>query len=260
MKEDFDIASQTYDQDFTLSNIGLSQRRRVWKYLDEYLHGKEKLDILELNCGTGEDARRFHQRGHSVLASDISTGMLEQARSKFVNEDILFDRIDLKEISEYKFKNKFDLVFSNFGGLNCISPKDLTDALAIIKTILKDQGRFIAVIMPDRCLMETLFYKLKGDHEKAARRRKEFVMANVSGENVKTWYYAPSNVVGLAGKSFKQEKVKPIGLFIPPSYLESFLKPRLGLLKVLEATEELIGHFDWQGRWSDHFYIQLRLT
>ena len=52
----FDASATTYDTSFTNTEIGRLQRRRVYKYLNRYLNTSEPLNILELNCGTGEDA------------------------------------------------------------------------------------------------------------------------------------------------------------------------------------------------------------
>ena len=82
MTEDFDIASAQYDTAFTFSKIGKAQRKMVFKYLNPILTQRQKLSILELNCGTGEDAIRFAQLGHHVLATDISEGMINVAKAK----------------------------------------------------------------------------------------------------------------------------------------------------------------------------------
>ncbi len=35
------------------------------------------LDILELNCGTGEDAVLFSEKGFNIVATDVSEEMLK---------------------------------------------------------------------------------------------------------------------------------------------------------------------------------------
>ena len=42
-----------YDREFTFSRIGMAQRRMVWRYLDRMLQ-MPGMNVLELNCGTGD--------------------------------------------------------------------------------------------------------------------------------------------------------------------------------------------------------------
>ena len=66
----FDRIAQDYDQIFTNSLIGRAQRDAVWKVLTRTFRTNDK--ILELNCGTGEDAIFLAGNGISVIALDAS--------------------------------------------------------------------------------------------------------------------------------------------------------------------------------------------
>lgn len=256
MKAKFDIAAESYDNDFTNSPIGRMQRNRVWKYLDEQLINKEELNILELNCGTGEDAIRLAKRGNKVLATDISEAMLKSARSKEGSNHVKFLSLDINEIENHSFPTDFDLVFSNFGGLNCLETSTVSKLGRIVSKVLRDNGKFIAVIMPNRCIWESFYFTLKGDLKNAFRRNKEFAIANVSGESVKTYYYSPSGFSALLGDYFRKEILKPIGFFIPPSYLESFFIKHPRMLNILNWLDRWFAVFPWQASFSDHYYIQ----
>lgn len=259
MKSDFDEAALTYDHDFTYSSIGKAQRNQVWKYLDKYLNNKDKLRILELNCGTGEDAKRFADRGYLVTATDVSDMMLKQAQSKSVGKEIYFQKLDFNEIESFDQDEKFDLVFSNFGGLNCIDPEVLKRVNTKISTLVNQGGSFIAVVMPDFCFWESIYFMLKRKWGEVFRRSGKYAMANVSNEQVKTFYFSPSKFQKLSPLCFKRELLKPIGLFIPPSYLEEFFKKRPGLLKMFQNFDRLTAHFSWQAYLSDHYYIQFSI-
>ena len=74
----FDRVADSYDELFTHTAIGMAQRKQVWgKLIAAFLTGSR---ILELNCGTGEDARFLAARGRSVVACDASTEMIEVAK------------------------------------------------------------------------------------------------------------------------------------------------------------------------------------
>jgi ubiquinone/menaquinone biosynthesis C-methylase UbiE len=81
-KTPFDQSAAAYDADFSFSMIGRAQRDIVHEYLENNLNFGKVLRILELNCGTGEDALFFAKKGADVLATDISEKMLETAKEK----------------------------------------------------------------------------------------------------------------------------------------------------------------------------------
>ena len=81
--EVFDHAASTYDETFTNSCVGEAQREQVWKYVDKHLNKFN--NVLEVNCGTGEDAHRWKFRGKDVVGTDISPEMIRIAR-KAVND------------------------------------------------------------------------------------------------------------------------------------------------------------------------------
>ncbi|HBY98317.1 MAG TPA: class I SAM-dependent methyltransferase, partial [Chloroflexi bacterium] len=128
----FDHAAASYDAAFTDTHLGRLLREAVWARLAQQF--QPGMHILELNCGTGEDAIWLARRGLRVTATDNSPGMLAVARGKAgragVDDRIEFRRLDLGEIGEWRFEVEgerreredgpagFDGVLSNFGGLN----------------------------------------------------------------------------------------------------------------------------------------------
>src|SRR5690242_10854701 len=76
----FDAMAADYDARFTQSRIGTLMRQAVWRRLDARFQPGDR--ILELNCGTGEDALHLAQRSIHVLATDLSATMVQAARAK----------------------------------------------------------------------------------------------------------------------------------------------------------------------------------
>lgn len=257
MMAEFDKAAIEYDEIFTHSQIGSMQRNQVWKHLTSVVLPERKLDILEINCGTGEDAIKLAAMGHHVIATDASNRMLDVASSKPGAKYIHLKQLDMKSLGQFDQFGQYDLIFSNFGGINCIDDLSISKLSMDINSLLKPGGRFIAVVMPDFCLWESFYYLMKNDFERGKRRLAGSAVANVSGIPVNTWYYAPKNLYKKFKAHFKVEKIRPIGLFIPPSYLEHFFRKNVGLLKVLKTLEVVISGFSWVSGLSDHYYIQL---
>jgi len=258
MPNDFDASAKNYDTIFTFSEIGKAQRNLVLQYLSKNILQKEKLNILELNCGTGEDAMYFSKKGHRILATDISKVMLQTAKIKCQNTNIRFVQQNINTITDKTFTEQFDLIFSNFGGLNCLSKPQLDRFTKISTSLLTSSGKMVLVIMPKQCLWERIYFLLKGKNKKAFRRNtNKPVLANVEGVQIPTWYYNPKDIVTLAKDNYKILAIKPIGMSIPPSYLESFFTNKKGVLKLLIRFEGLFSFRFW-ARYADHYLIALQ--
>ncbi|MBL0742270.1 class I SAM-dependent DNA methyltransferase [Chryseolinea lacunae] len=265
MAAPFDHIATSYDSQFTRSAIGQLQRKRVWAYLEKITPELKGLDILELNCGTGEDALLFSEKGFNIVATDVSEEMLKVTRQKAqqfsMQNKISSQYLDLDNFEETLFDKKFDLVFSNFGGLNCINPEAVQKLLTKIPTILSPGGRFVGVIMPKFCLWETNYFLMKLRFLKAFRRMtSKEVMADLEGVRMKTWYYSPSQIKQWSRKAFHHAVVKPVGFALPPSYLENFFSSKKRLLLQLNRLDEKLDDFSVLSGMADHFLIDLTLA
>lgn len=257
MHSNFDSASNQYDKVFTFSNIGKAQRKSVYNYINFVIKSKKKLSILEINCGTGEDAILFGSFGHDVIATDISEGMIKVANAKKYPKNITFKALDINILSMDLFDKKFDLIFSNFGGLNCLSNEKLSDFIKNSSGMLNPKGKLILIIMPKNCLWERFYFSLKGNYKKAKRRStSKSIIVNVDGADVKTWYYNPKDIVSLTEMSYNTKKIKPIGLAVPPSYLENSFLAKKPILSILKGVDRIITGSFW-AKYSDHFLIEL---
>lgn len=261
MSEVFDAVASQYDNEFTYTNIGKFQRNTVWDYLKINLAAN--LNILELSCGTGEDAIHLAQNGHQIVATDIAQAMVELTQQKAKTHQ-LEDKIkaltsSAQGIDSLNFKKEFDLIFSNFGGLNCLNAKELKTLSKNMKTIVKPNASFIAVIMSDFCLWETSYFLAKLNAKQAFRRRKkEGLMANVGDQQIKTYYYSPKDFYRLFQSDFEWVKSVAVGAAIPPSYLEPFFQKRPQYLEVLNKIEKKINYWKPIAAISDHYLIHLK--
>ncbi len=260
MTESFDISAPFYDDVFTNSHIGKLQRKLVHDFLSNTFAENKNLDILEINCGTGHDALWLANQGHRVIATDISSEMIKVANTKVlsISNQPEFCQLDINRLEETHFNTSFDLIFSDFGGLNCLSPLQLESFFVSAKKKLKPKGRIIGVIMPKHCIIENLYFLTKGNPKKAYRRNtNNVVQANVDGNHVNTWYYNPDAIIKMANNFFTIDRISPIGLCIPPSYLEDFFKKKLRFLKILQTLDTIFKRFSFLSKYSDHYIISL---
>lgn len=256
----FDKAALNYDSEFTDTAVGRLQRNRVWNYLRANFSSSEFPRVLELNCGTGEDAIWLSRHGFRVVATDLSSEMIQIAtrKAQIAKQKVEFDVCSFENVGNKFAPGSFDLVLSDFGGLNCIDEKQIRLLAENLSVLLRPGGRFVAVVMSDDCTFEKLYFNRKGERTKAARRKdKNGTVTVIENETFTTWYYSPDKFSALVNHVFTKRKTKAVGWMIPPSYLNPFFLRRPVLLRALNALENSIGNISAFARKADHFLIDL---
>lgn len=259
MHSPFDIMAETYDADFTNTAIGQLQRKQVWELLKPVLNAYQKpVKILEINCGTGVDALELSRAGHFVTATDGSATMIEKARQKAVlagENNIRFAVCRFDELYHHYRGDKFDLVISNFGGLNCINSDEMKKLALQLCSLLEDGGKLFFVIMGRSCLWEILYYLGRGKPATAFRRKKRSVLFQAGEAEMPVFYYSPSNLKKIFHSLYTYCHSSPVGLFIPPSYLENKFATRKHWLNNLSRLEMRFSKYAAFSNLADHFCI-----
>ncbi|OFZ58629.1 MAG: hypothetical protein A3D92_15585 [Bacteroidetes bacterium RIFCSPHIGHO2_02_FULL_44_7] len=249
----FDQESAQYDAHFTLTCVGRAQREQVYSALvkDALFSGQK---VLEINCGTGVDALEFHQRDNLIRATDLSEKMVQVARTR--NPAGYFEVLDARNLSA--IREQYSLVFSNFGGVNCFSPDEFSRFFEEAHAVIQDGGHLVLVVMGKRCSWDSFYFFLKGKWSKMGRRNTSNALeVPVGKEFVKTWYYSPKQVRQLAAAHFDVLHLKPIGLFVPPSFLAPFFERHRLLFGALKKMDAFC-RFSFLSNFSDHYYLSLR--
>ena len=234
----FDALAKDYDQIFTLTQLGRAHRSLVHERLLRHLRKGQR--ILDLNCGTGEDALYLASLGMCVWACDISERMIAVARHKAARSchgsGVAFMVCANENLGNFRHSASFDAVLSNFGGLNC--SRDLTPVARELSRLVRPGGRVFLCAMSRFCLWETLWYSRVGDWSRAFRRlRKGGTRANIAGASVEIHYPSVHDVRRAFAPSFRLVSTRGIGVVLPPSWLVAHLEhhPRLiGTLKHID--------------------------
>jgi ubiquinone/menaquinone biosynthesis C-methylase UbiE len=248
----FTLQSKNYDANEIGHPILTWMRSRVRRHAMKFLKPSDA--ILDINAGTGLDAVYFSRRGHPVLATDHSTGMIEQIRKKTGQLPLRIQRCSFTDLHEIEAEN-FDFVLSNFGGLNCAP--DLSPVAAGLPRLLK-LGAFVTlVIMPRFCLWEWLLV-LKGNFRLATRRLQKKVLANIEGVPVPTFYHSPRAVVGIFREHFRPVALEGLAVISPPPYMKNFALRHEVLYHRLTRIDERICAWPVLRHLGDHYILTLR--
>lgn len=256
MNSSFSGYAKNYDADFSLSEIGKLQRGRVWHFLKKNIPHRS-FQILELNCGTGIDALWFAERDCSVLATDISAEMIKRAEVNTAarRELVQVGVCDCRNILSLTKGKQFDLIFSNFSGLNCLDETELKQLSDALSQLVKPGGKFIACFFGTKCIWERFYFLMKFNFKQMFRRGNgKSAVAKVGEDRITTWYYSVETIGRIFEKNFKVQKSMPVGFFIPPSYLNSIFKRIPFLLTLLAFFEKRFAPA-MLSNYADHYIV-----
>ncbi|MFO7538602.1 MAG: class I SAM-dependent methyltransferase [Chloroflexota bacterium] len=265
----FDAFAADYDAAFTHSPLGQLLRRRVWRVLADYFQAGQT--VLELACGTGEDAVWLAQRGVSVTATDGSAEMVKatavKAQQNNLSDHITPLQLSLQAIAEeriaycvlrnstqYAIRNtQYDGAFSNFGGLNTLSEwRPLAAALA---RLVRPGGHLVLVPMGPVCPWEIGWYGLHGQWKTAVRRWRQPATARIGHSLIPVWYPSARRLRQDFAPWFECVHVESLGLWLPPSTLAPWVERRPRLFAALNRLEDKTARLS--PGWGDHYIMVL---
>jgi len=253
----FDAMADAYDDVFTFTPIGRAQREQVWRFADQlFLPG---MNILELNCGTGEDALHFGQRGVHVTAIDASSRMIARARLRAsgLNLPIQFSCLSSELLTALR-PRVFDGIFSNFSGLNCV--RDLYQVARSLKFLLASGSSALLCLSTRFCLWESAWYGVRAQFGKATRRWSGRSVVRVCDSDVEVLYPTIHELRNVFEPWFRICGVSGIGIFVPPTYLSGRLQHGGRVLENLAEIDRLVCRLPLFRVIGDHMLLRLERT
>jgi SAM-dependent methyltransferase len=219
----FDAVAAEYDATFTSRRLGRWLRDAVWERLAAAFQPGDH--VLELGCGTGEDAIWLARRGLRVTATDVSPGMLAVARAKAaasgLGERLRWLPLDagtLGRASDPQLAGPFAGAYSSFGALNCL-PERRRLAAALAERV-GPGGRLVLVMMGPLCPWEVAWHLAHGELNTARRRWRSGVVAHVGdGRTVQVWYPSPRTLRAELAPDWRLVDLAGVGALLPPTQL-----------------------------------------
>jgi ubiquinone/menaquinone biosynthesis C-methylase UbiE len=252
----FDLIAEEYDLLFTNSRIGRAQRTVVWEHAAALFPVGGH--ILELNCGTGEDAAFLAQRGIEVTACDASALMIHQARSRQTPNGaspLTFHVLPSEQLHELPSQGPFDGVLSNFSGLNCTS--DLAGIARQLAQLVKPNAPFLLCLSTRFCVWEMLHYLWRGDFRRAFRRCSGHSEASIGSEAFSVYYPTLRSISRSFRSFFRIRSVTGVGICVPPSYMEDWANANPRSLQLCETVDSFVRGWPGISVLGDHMLLHL---
>jgi SAM-dependent methyltransferase len=264
----FDQVASKYDREFTDTRLARALRDIVWARLAA--HVEPGMRVLEIGCGTGEDAVWLAKQGVQVIATDASPAMLAVTRHKaqqagvagLLATQVLDAASPLSrpagEGPEACPRQPFAavrLAFSNFGALNCV--RDLRPIAVALGDWLPPGGSLVLVFINRWCAWEMFWHVLHRQPHVAFRRlRRDGVEARVGDGWVHTWYPSLGAIRTAFAPAFDLKRVTGLGVFLPPSYLEPIVVKRPRLFRLLARLERATATLFPFKLMADHIIVE----
>ena len=248
----FDATAADYDATFSSSLLGKAMRRAVWRRLDVCFAPGDR--VLELGCGTGEDAIHLARHGALVVAIDRSAAMVDMARRK-VEAAGLGARVEVRHARIEELEHRppfFDGALSNFGALNCVA--DLPAAARRLASSLRPGATAVLCMMGPWVPWEWLWFLAHGRPRTAFRR---LAPGGVRWRGLQVRYPSPGKLRRACAPTFRLRRLAAVGALLPPSYAETWAArhPRtVAWLDLWERRLETLPPLPWL---ADHYLVEL---
>jgi SAM-dependent methyltransferase len=252
----FHHAAESYDATFSSLPRVIALRDQIHREFGRFARPPSR--VLELGCGTGEDALRLAGRGFRVLATDPSPSMLAVAQKKSagLGTALEFSALRSEETSSLG-PGTFDAVFSNFGALNCV--ESLEPTFHAVAFVLRPGGMFLSVFLNRTHLWETAAHVARGNYRSAFRRwTSSPVDVPLSGTVCRTWYHSVSSISSAARRQFHIVEICGLNVFSPPPSSEKFDMRHRNLVRALDRLDAATASLWPFNRWGDHIMIVFR--
>lgn len=251
--------AQQYDQKFHSNIISLMMRKQNLRLLRKYFSNCQTL--LELGCGTGDEAIWLAKQGHNIKAIDLSNEMIEIAKKKAqrhnVDDYVDFQVLPIERIDT--IKGQFDGIYSSFGPLSCIG--NIEKIGIELDRLLKVDGYFICSIMHRICVYELLYYLKSLNFEKFKRRfhsNPVGVKVNEESSLIPCNFYTKKEFKRTLSKRFSEIESFTYPILFPPSFLPVDLNKIRSTFIVRRRLGDIIRKIPILNKIGDHLFLVLQ--
>jgi SAM-dependent methyltransferase len=196
-------------------------KRLLHEVVDAEIDGRRNLDVLDFNCGSGNDFVHFLDAGHRVVGCDGSAGMLRVAARNH-EQAIGAGAVSLflgraERLSRESFGHRrFDLILSATGGTAYLDDERLRDLHRAFASLMKPGGIMVVTHLLPRCLVESLWHLAHARPRAAALRWRTCISVNVKGEAMTMYLRSVAHLRRSLTDIAPPDRLVPLNVVTPP--------------------------------------------
>jgi len=218
-----------------------------------------KSHLIELGCGTGEDAVALAADGHYIFGIDLS-GQMVQAAARRVADAGMNDRVvvvrgkftDLESLLAYSPWKDFDGAYASF---SLFTEDELSPVVLALHKVLPPGGIFACTLGNRLPLAEAASYAIRLQPRHALQRLVQPRAHEVYGRWFRIREYFPAETKRAFSGYFRLRELVGLPVFLPPVYLKGFYERLGGAQALVQGIDRsLAPHFPWKYLGENTFY------
>jgi hypothetical protein len=178
---------------------------------------------------------------------------LSRRRTEAPDAPITFNILSTERLCELQVTPTFDGAFSNFSGLNCVP--DLRQTATDLATLLIPGAPLLVCLSTRFCLWEMLWFSLHRNFRKAFRRCSGQASARSGDFIVDVFYPTVRQLQMLFSPFFVLRSSTGIGVTVPPSYVEAWIRNHPKLLGIFRTIDNGISSYPGFRVLGDHVLL-----
>lgn len=218
--------------------------------------------VIELGCGTGDEALMLGAHGCTVFALDPSSEMIRLATRKAavdgMTENVRFFVGSGKDLANQLTLPGGSGIDGAYASFSLSYEPDLGLVAGQLAPLIKPGGRFIIAFMNKICAVELLAAALLGNFRLAGRRLDTRTLHKVGEYSTLVFPRTTKSVVDALAPHFVLEKVRALPAVLPPHYANRALRRWPTVLDVLSAVDPYLGSLPIIRSLGDHILVRLR--
>jgi SAM-dependent methyltransferase len=221
-------------------------KRLLYQVVDSEIGGRQGLDVLDFNCGCGNDFAHFLDAGHRIVGCDGSSGMLRVAARNHEdavrNGDVSLFVGRAEQLSiESLDGRRFDLIFSATGGTAYLDENQLREIHRAFLSLLKPGGVMVVTHLAPRCVIESLWHLVHARPRAAIQRWRTRISVTVRGEVMTMYLRSVSELRRHLAVVAPPDRIVPLNIVTPP--FQAGVRLLEGLENVLYHSELYLQRF-----------------
>lgn len=220
--------------------------------------------LLELGCGTGDEALALADHGCEVLGIDPSAEMIgiaqEKASSHRSGGRVSFHvghARELRRVLASESENAFDGAYSSFA---LSYEKDLGEVRQTLARLLRPGATLLVASMNRLSAVEWVMAMASLHPQLAGRRLRPWTVHKVGTVQTRLYCRTPFELRRAFQPGFRVEKSRALPALLPPHYANRVLRRWPGLLDTIEKVDSRVASFALFRSIGDHNVIWMRRT